>query len=216
MDISAFYAYIRPKEYPLLYDNKAMEMKTITKMVFISLISLGSLKLQRPITAIIILCFSIGGLIAQPISNPYLLRSTISASGISENVTVKNEKYLIQQSVGQMSSIKTFKTKNYIVRQGFIQPSILAGMIDQNLELKMDLVVYPNPFTSQISIEFSDDIANEVQLFIYDQFGQLVHNENQYVEDKTITLFLPELARSLYILKIQFGQSQFVKQIIKK
>ena len=49
-------------------------------------------------------------------SSPNLLRSTISNSGSS---TQTNNKYIVQQSVGQISPLGLKETNEHTVRQGF-------------------------------------------------------------------------------------------------
>ena len=73
-------------------------------------------------------------------SSPNLLRSTISNSGTS---TQTNNKYIVQQSVGQISPIGLKETNEHTVRQGFIQPAKLKRMLLTSNTTDLLINVYP-------------------------------------------------------------------------
>ncbi len=161
-----------------------------------------------------ICCFSFIELQAQSIS-PYLVRSTISVSGSSKSISVKDKKYVVQQSIGQTSSIGTLRSSGYTIRQGFIQPNILAKILDKNLRVNLEAVVYPNPFTEYVSISFDQDISGDVSVYIYDLFGKVVMSKT-YTERNEIRISLIEIPESLYILKILYQDNQFIRKIKKE
>jgi len=122
---------------------------------------------------LILLClplFSLGQ------SSPNLLRSTISNSGSS---TQTNNKYIVQQSVGQISPIGLKETNAHSVRQGFIQPAQLKRMLAASNAADLLVSVYPNPTTDKIILAFNELVTGKVNLSIYDQMGKLVMEENK-------------------------------------
>ena len=99
---------------------------------------------------------------AQNTTSAYLARATTGAAGSSENVTINNKAYIVQQSIGQASVIGTFSDENYTFRQGFIQPNVLAKIIDLAIPLSLDAIIYPNPFLESVTISFSEQITDRV------------------------------------------------------
>ena len=144
-----------------------------------------------------------------------LVRSTVGVSGSSSTVSVDNKTYTIQQSIGQASVIGTFKTNNYTLRQGFIQPNILTKIKDTNIPLNLSAIVFPNPFVENISLSFNENIKGEVIISLYDLLGRMLFT-NKYEANKNINIPLKELPVAHYILKVRANNRQFIKKIIKK
>tara|TARA_B100000795_G_scaffold172893_1_gene130367 strand:- start:14 stop:337 length:324 start_codon:yes stop_codon:yes gene_type:complete len=82
-------------------------------------------------------------------SSPNLLRSNISNSGSSTQI---NNKYIVQQSVGQISPIGLKETNEHTVRQGFIQPAQLRRMLAASNAADLLVSIFPNPTTDKITI----------------------------------------------------------------
>jgi len=152
---------------------------------------------------------------AQNNSNKYLVRSTIGVSGSSEIITSNNKQYAVQQSFGQASAIGTFYDNNYTVRQGFIQPNVLAKIVDISIPLNLEAIVYPNPFVDGISISFSEEISDNVEVDVFDALGRLVLSKS-YVANQKVNVQFNNLMVADYILKVTANNKQFVKKILKK
>ena len=152
---------------------------------------------------------------AQNNTSQQLVRSTTGVSGSSSTVSVNNKMYIIQQSIGQTSAIGTFETNDYTLRQGFIQPNVLAKIMDTNIPLNLNAIVYPNPFTENISLSFDENIIGEVTVSLYDMLGRMLF-VNNYEANKSINITLKDLSIAHYILKVSANNKQFIKKIIKK
>ena len=158
---------------------------------------------------LILLClplFSLGQ------SSPNLLRSTISNSGSS---TQTNNKYIVQQSVGQISPIGLKETNEHTVRQGFIQPAQLKRMLAASIAADLMVSVYPNPTTDKLTIAFKELITGKVIFAIYDQMGKLVMEEDRESEFK-LTYSLVNLAVGNYFVKVNTATKEYVTQIAKQ
>lgn len=147
----------------------------------------------------------------------HLLRATTSIAGSSENITVNNQQFVVQQSIGQSSVIGTFFYNNYSVRQGFIQPnsllldtSLSADFFRSNLKGN----VHPNPFDNSLTISFSKKIEGEINIDVFDLLGRLVISEKQPAK-QSVLIQLKSLPSATYILKIRANKNQFIKKIIK-
>uniref|UniRef100_UPI004049807F T9SS type A sorting domain-containing protein n=1 Tax=Fulvivirga sp. TaxID=1931237 RepID=UPI004049807F len=162
----------------------------------------------------IIALLSFNQLTAQS-NSPYLIRSTVGLAGTSELVPVGDKTYIIQQSIGQVSSIGTFNANGYTLRQGFIQPLISVTVVEKELPLVFEANVYPNPFIEDITISFFEEITGEVKVYIYDLRGVTVFKET-YFDSNEIQISLWGVSEAPYILKILYNGDQFIRKIIKK
>ncbi len=145
-------------------------------------------------------------------SSPNLLRSTISMFGSSLEM---NNKYLIQQSVGQ-SSLVGLKYKNkFIVRQGFIQPNQLKRMSDNSIFSDFLVNVFPNPTKGNIRINFDKLVTSNILISVYDQTGKLVKSKSREPH-LSLDLSLVDLSTGNYFLKINTSDKQYVTQISKQ
>ena len=152
---------------------------------------------------------------AQKPINFELIRTTTGISGSSEEVRINNKNFVIQQSIGQGSVTGTFLNQNYVLRQGFIQPNILAKIIDNNnVSLSLEAIVYPNPFIDNVTLQFNEFISDTINVELYNILGGKVISE-KYVANKEIILNLSELVRSEYILKVNVKNKLFVTKLLK-
>lgn len=162
-----------------------------------------------------LIIFGIAPLVAQNTSNTHLVRSTTSVAGSSEKVTVNNKTYQVQQSIGQGSVIGVATNGKYILRQGFIQPDVLAKITDKNMPLTLEVQAYPNPFTAGISLSFTDKVTTDINIVLYDVLGRLLYSK-KHSPKQSVHINLEHLAIGNYLLKIQTNQRQTVKNILKK
>jgi hypothetical protein len=152
---------------------------------------------------------------AQNSSSAYLARFSTGASGSSENVTLNKKTYLVQQSIGQSSVIGIFYGKDYSVRQGFIQPNVLAKIIDLGIPLRLEALVYPNPFAERVTIKFSELITGKVAVAVFDLLGRQVFSKS-FTTSKNLKLDLSVLPAAGYLLKVTGNNKQFIKKLVKK
>lgn len=144
-----------------------------------------------------------------------IIRSTTGASGASEIVVSEDKTYVVQQSVGQPSVIGTHDNSNYIFRQGFIQPNVLAQIKEKDIPLSLELRVYPNPFETQISLAFKEAVKSKIDVTVYDVIGRQV-DVSSYQPNVYVAVRLGKLPSGEYILKVVANNKQFITKIIKK
>ena len=152
---------------------------------------------------------------AQVTSSEKLVRSTTGVSGSSELISSNNQQYVVQQSIGQAGAIGTFNNVDYIVRQGFIQPNVLAKIIDKDIPLSLDAVIYPNPFVESVTISFSEQITNKVEVAVFDALGRMVFSKS-YEGTQKVNVEFNNLSVANYILRVTANNKQFIKKILKK
>jgi hypothetical protein len=152
---------------------------------------------------------------AQNSSRDYLVRATLGSSGSSENLTVNNKQYVVQQSIGQASVTGTFYDDNYTLRQGFIQPNVSAQIIDVAIPLSLEATVYPNPFVESVSISFTEQIIGEVEVVVFDLVGRQVFSKN-YKANQLVNVQFNALPVTSYIFQVTANNKQFIKILLKK
>ena len=153
-------------------------------------------------------CFAISTVTSQEI-----LRSTTSASGASSTILQGDRELVIQQSVGQSSVIGTFQTTANYVRQGFIQPPIEIKSINVD-ESDLDAVVYPNPFSSTITISFNEPVEGTISIYVYDLLGRTVYQKDVQAAER-IEVQLEELSTAQYVLLVSTATKQFKANLLK-
>lgn len=152
---------------------------------------------------------------AQNSTSNYLVSSTTGAAGSSENISANNNQYVVQQSIGQVSVIGTFYDNDFIFRQGFIQPNVLAKIIDADIPLSLVTEIYPNPFTESVTLSFSEKINDTVEVSVFDLLGRLVYSKD-FDADQNINVQFSGLSVANYILNVTANNKQFIKKIVKK
>jgi len=152
---------------------------------------------------------------SQNASSKYLVRATTGIAGASENIAINNKQYIVQQSIGQASAIGTFNDSDYIARQGFIQPNVLAKIIDLAIPLSLEATIYPNPFVESVTVSFTEQITDKVEVAVFDILGRLVFSKS-YIADQRVNVQFNNLSGADYILKVTANNKQFIKKIIKK
>ena len=157
---------------------------------------------------------------AQVSADSELMRSTISSLGTSEEINTNNHNYVVQQSIGQASVIGTFYSFDFVLRQGFIQP-LTNSTTDQsfireieNSWVSLDVNVYPNPFSSYLSLEFNEIVSGKIKVEISDISGQLVFTK-EYEALQFITVQPQILSGAQYILKVTANNTHFIQKILK-
>jgi hypothetical protein len=145
-----------------------------------------------------------------------ILRSTITSVG-STTVYSTNNKYRIQQSIGQSGIIGKKELKNSTVQQGFLYNTITFNINNSNNDLikeSLEFVISPNPFVDHIVIKFSKKTAQDIYIKIYDVNGK-IHYSNKYPASKQITVPMNRYSIGTYLINVESGQKIVTKKIIK-
>ena len=143
------------------------------------------MKQKLLIISILIVGFTTQFTKAQSTQSDYLIRSTTGVSGSSSAISINNKTYIVQQSTGQTSVIGTFNNTAYTIRQGFIQPNVLAKIINKNISLALEATFYPNPFLESVTLAFTEKIEGNVEVAVFDMLGRLVFS-NTYTADQNL------------------------------
>ena len=141
-----------------------------------------------------------------------LQRQMLSAQGKS---TVTSNGLYVSQSIGQQSVIGNSKKEGVHYSQGF-QQSIWGGYIKSTMNNSIKTIIYPNPFVETIHFQFSQAITDVISVMDFDIRGRLVFQEEKKAIQNTLTIVLPLLASSNYLVKLSAPNYNYFTQIIKK
>ncbi len=120
-----------------------------------------------------------------------------------------------KQFYNYLDKTSPFKTTYYRLKQidfdgKFEYSDIIA--IKSNLNTKV--VVYPNPFTSEISVSLDEILKPNTKIYLYDMFGR-THNVDFTLNGNIINCKTNNLPRGSYVLKIVTNVAVFNKVVIK-
>ncbi|ARV13954.1 T9SS type A sorting domain-containing protein [Polaribacter sp. SA4-12] len=143
-------------------------------------------------------------------------KSTLTSVG-SATVYTNNNKYRIQQSVGQSSIIGKKELKSVTVQQGFLTNTISLKVDNSkknSITETLDFIISPNPFVDHIKIDFSKKTTDEIYLRIYDINGKVYANKKFSPTDK-IVISMKNFSLGSYLIQIESGKNIATKKIIK-
>ncbi len=135
---------------------------------------------------------------------------TITHSVIgSTGMQVSSASSLLSWTVGE-TVIETISDQVNIITQGFHQTQLVATSIEQP-GIPVETVVYPNPFSDRINIDFNDFIAANVR--IIDMIGKVVFTE--YVSGTTFAINTGYMPSGVYFVRVDFdnGSSSIFKVV---
>lgn len=92
-----------------------------------------------------------------------------------------------------------------------VQGKGITGINNESLLKINDVLIYPNPASTKITIKIPDEYRNEYFVsYIYDQNGILIYSSNNEKE-----IDIKELTIGTYTIKLKVGKSYYTQTIIK-
>ncbi|MDG2280624.1 MAG: T9SS type A sorting domain-containing protein, partial [Flavicella sp.] len=88
------------------------------------------------------------------------------------------------------------------------------GSLHEKIEVFTDIEVFPNPTTSQVTIQMA---SQEEAMFVevFNSYAQLVHSKYETIENQQITLDLENKPKGVYYIKL-YTEEPVVLKIIKE
>ena len=119
---------------------------------------------------------------------------------------------MVTQTVGQQSPIGN-SYNDFYMGQGF-QQSAWINLMESNGIVEVSSLVYPNPFISNVSFQFSGPVGPLIRVTIFNVAGIAVYNHESIVENGLLTLNLSHLPSNPYLVRLSaIGFSYFTKII---
>lgn len=123
--------------------------------------------------------------------------------------------FIVRQTIGQSSVIGNFTVAGITYTQGF-QQCLWNKYITSNSLISISTVTYPNPFISSINFQFSQTIKEPISISIFDINGRIVFSDNKQATNNILSIELPNLSSSNYLVKLATPNYAYYTQILKK
>lgn len=136
----------------------------------------------------------------------------LSAQGASK--VLSNGTY-VSQTIGQQSVIGNYTQDGKTYGQGY-QQSVWSKYIQSTTNNAITMTVYPNPFISSINFQFSQPIKALIHIELFDIRGRVVFQTDQQPSENTLTLEIPNIASSNYLVKLSTPNYTYYSQILKQ
>lgn len=134
----------------------------------------------------------------------------VSSQGAS--VQLSNN-LMVQQSIGQQSVTGNYLGSAFSVGQGFQQGRIWKRKGPSALNIQV--MTFPNPFSSKLNFQFSAAIDGPIKINIYDVMGKLVMTTEKEMLGNTIVLENLEFPNGQYVVKFSTKNFNYSTQILK-
>ena len=120
---------------------------------------------------------------------------------------------LVQQTIGQQSVTGNYFGAAFSVGHGFQQGRISKSK--EPLELNIQIMTFPNPFTSKINFQFSSSIVGPIKINMYDVLGRMVLSSEKELLNNMISLYNLNFPDGQYILKLSAKKFNYTTNLIK-
>jgi hypothetical protein len=110
--------------------------------------------------------------------------------------------------------IPTFKNGDLVLTHGF-QSQLIITTVEENINLIVNLKIFPNPASDIVNIQFEAPIDGEIIVYLLDSQGNLVKKdiiESTMVEKQ---LNMQDLAGGIYYIKLVKGKLVNVYKVVK-
>jgi hypothetical protein len=132
----------------------------------------------------------------------------------SQGASVKvSNKLMVHQTVGQQSVTGNYLGSAFSVGQGFQQGKFSKSKGPSALNIQ--IMTFPNPFTSKINFQFSASIDGLIKISIYDITGRVVMNSEKELLNNTISLENLNFPDGQYIVKLSAKNFNYTTNLIK-
>lgn len=145
-------------------------------------------------------------------SGQQLHRQMLSSQG--STITLKSG-IMVLQTIGQQSLTGNASVSNLTLQQGF-QQSLLAKFSPTYNINTIATTIYPNPFRDNMNINFSQSIAGEMTIALYNMFGVMIYKEQKQNPALTLTFNFNDLPTGSYVLQLTADNYAFSKTLIKQ
>lgn len=136
----------------------------------------------------------------------------LSAQGTSKELS---SGIYVSQTIGQQSVIGNYTKDGKTYGQGY-QQSVWNKYISSNTKNIITTVTYPNPFVATINFQFSQPIKERIKMELFDVRGRLIFQTEQLPADNLLTVALPNLPSTNYLVKLSAYNYTYYSQILKQ
>lgn len=172
-------------------------------------INIAELKFKNRFVKVVILFFLVGW-----------FSDALQAQGIHHQMTASqgasvqvSNKLMVQQTVGQQSVTGNYLGSAFSVGQGYQQGRFSKSKGPAALNIQ--IMTFPNPFTSKINFQFSASIDGLIKISIYDITGRVVMNSEKELLNNVLSLENLNFPDGQYIVKLSAKNFNYTTNLIK-
>jgi hypothetical protein len=110
--------------------------------------------------------------------------------------------------------IPTYTNGNLILTHGFQQQLIITS-VEENLDILVNIKVFPNPASDNLNIRFEEPVDGEVVITIIDSQGRLIKTETIEATTTEKLINLQDLGAGVYFLRMTKGKLVNVYKVVK-
>ena len=122
---------------------------------------------------------------------------------------------MVLQTIGQQSVTGSATASNLTLQQGFQQSMVAKFFPTYNVNT-IATTVYPNPFAGEVNVNFSQIIAGEMNIALYNMFGVMIYKEQKQNPALTLSFNFGDLPIGSYVLQLTANNYTFSKTLIKQ
>jgi hypothetical protein len=110
--------------------------------------------------------------------------------------------------------IPTFTNGNLTLTHGF-QQQLVVTAIEENIDIAVNVKVYPNPASDVVNISFEEPVEGEIYITFLDSQGKLVKKDMIEATMTEKQINLQELPAGVYYLRMTKGKLVNVYKVVK-
>jgi len=88
--------------------------------------------------------------------------------------------------------------------------------LKSNASVNIATTTYPNPFITTVNFQFSLPIKETIEIAVFDIRGRLIFQDKKRATDSVLTVELPQLASSNYLVRLTAPYYTYYSQILKQ
>lgn len=146
-----------------------------------------------------------------PVRSQELARQVVANTGHSATGGYT----IVQYTIGE-PLVTTLSVGHLLLTQGFQQPEVAGPVKPPESPFVSDLIVYPNPASDQVNLEFDLLQDGRVVFMLVNNAGQVVFSKTAQMLSGRLTYTLPlgSYASGLYYLVIRTGYRSYTEKLI--
>ncbi len=133
-----------------------------------------------------------------------MIHHLISAQSLSPEVIASGGTVWSNDAIGSISwtlgemSVKTYSTTDFLITEGFQQPSVTTTPVLVHPELGLTISIFPNPTTGSLYLEIAD-LKDPITIQVVNILGKSF-SQHQLITTKSI-LDLHDLPAGIYFIQ---------------
>jgi len=125
---------------------------------------------------------------------------------------IRNEEYPVSFTV--VEGENKYTENGILICDGKVERNGSSGFYLEQFAVK---AIYPNPFNSNLTVDYCLFESNDLQVGLYSVDGRLlksVNPEKKSIGNHTVTINAADLSTGVYVVKISIGDQQQMKKVV--